>query len=244
MISENRINNDLVVLEEKNGLQFGTDAYLLAAFVKQKRRGVVLDLCSGNGVIALLLLGRDKINGAYCVDIRENCIELCRKNAEANGFGERITPIVSDCRELRLEPVADMCVCNPPYMKAVGGVNKYTEAYVSRHETSATMADFAVSISKNIKHGGDAYIVYRPDRLCELLVACRAAGIEPKRAVFVYPTTRHEPCLVLLHCKKGGGEGMRVSEPLIMYKECAGGEYSDDLKYIYENMSFPEDFYK
>ncbi len=245
MISENKINDDLVLFEEKNGLQFGTDAYLLAAFTRRNGKKTALDLCCGSGVIALILLNKKKAGRAYCVDVREECVRLCEKNAERNGFSDKLDAVCVDARELTLPSPVDICVCNPPYLRAeCGGKNAHDESYSSRHETGADMASFARCMARNVRHGGDCYIVYRPDRLCELMSSCRAAGIEPKRAVFVHPTSDHRPSLVLLHCKRGGAEGMTVTRPLIIYKAEAGGEYTSELKYIYENTEFPEDYYK
>lgn len=248
MISENKINDDLVLSEEKNGLTFGTDAYLLASFVKRNAKSSALDLCSGSGVIALILLNKNKIKNAHCVDLRDSCITLCRQNAEKNGFSDRLTASQADATEFSSpssDSLYDICVCNPPYLRAeCGGKNAHDESYISRHETSAVMSDFAACMARCLRHGGDCYIVYRPDRLCELTVSCRAAHLEPKRLIFVYPTPSHRPCLVLLHCKKGGAEGMVVTKPLIIYKNEVGKEYTDDLKYIYENTELPEEFYK
>jgi tRNA1Val (adenine37-N6)-methyltransferase len=87
------------------------------------------------------------------------------------------------------------------------------------------------------------YAVYRPDRLAELLCACKLHGLEPKRMTLVYPTENHVPCLVLLEAKKNGAPGIFVTKPLIIYqsgKPQTNANYTDDMKYIYENGAFHE----
>ena len=49
-----QINEQLSLTSMKEGLTFGTDAYLLSAYVRRRTRGRAVDLGSGTGVIALL----------------------------------------------------------------------------------------------------------------------------------------------------------------------------------------------
>ena len=53
------INEELSLIQLKRGLTFGTDAYLLSAFVKEKA-GRGADLGSGTGVASLLCLTKNK----------------------------------------------------------------------------------------------------------------------------------------------------------------------------------------
>ncbi len=241
----NNINESLGITEETNGLRFGMDAYLLASYVRKNSKKRLLETCCGSGVITMLLLAREKCKESVCVDIQPQAIKLCEKNAAHNGFSHRVTTICSDVKELRLDRETDLCVFNPPYMRADSGkVSRRTESYISRHESSANIFDFFACAKRCVKDGGDVYAVYVPDRLSELLCAASTNMIEPKRLTLVYPTSEHKPCLVLLQCKKNGAPGISVTRPLIIYENEAGGEYSAHMKYIYDNMSFSEEFTK
>ena len=47
----------LKLIQNKEGFCFGIDAVLLSDFArKMKRKDTVVDLCSGNGIVAILLL--------------------------------------------------------------------------------------------------------------------------------------------------------------------------------------------
>ena len=47
----------LKLIQNKDGFCFGIDAVLLSDFAKDmKRKEIVVDLCSGNGIVAILLL--------------------------------------------------------------------------------------------------------------------------------------------------------------------------------------------
>ena len=58
-----KINNDLSIIQNPDGLTFGTDAYLLSAFVKGGARLAGADLGSGTGVIPLLCLSKTRRRG-------------------------------------------------------------------------------------------------------------------------------------------------------------------------------------
>ena len=121
-----------------------------------------------------------------------------------------------------------------------GKRNDADEKYIARHEVMGAISDFCACASRLLKYGGKFYAVYRPDRLSDLLLAMRGVGIEPKRATFVHADIKHEPSMVLIEGRLGGGNGLKLTRPLII-SDC--GSESDDFKYIMENGSFPEDFY-
>ena len=92
-----------------------------------------------------------------------------------------------------------------------------------------------------MKFGGSFYVVYRPDRLVDLMDALRASKLEPKRMTMVYNSVGHLPSLVLLEAKKGASSGMFVTRPLILTEK--DGTSTETCKNIYENGVF-ETYYE
>ena len=68
------INEDLSLVQLKTGLTFGTDAYLLSAFVKSGKKGA--DLGAGTGVASLLCLSKNKLDFVYTVEIQERFADI------------------------------------------------------------------------------------------------------------------------------------------------------------------------
>ena len=236
------VNDGLKLIQKTEGLTFGTDALLLAAFIGKKYE-CGAELGSGSGIVSMLLLSRDKVKEIWAVEVQEEYAELTRRNAELNGLSARLHPVLADAREFGCERELDLVFTNPPYMKADSGkACGLDKKNVARHEICGDIGDFCRSAKRLLKHGGDFAAVYRPDRLCDLLCAMRDAGIEPKRATFVYATPKKEPSMVLVLGKKGGRSGMICTPPLIIYGDSSHKEYTDDMKYIMENGSFPEGF--
>ena len=54
------VNEHIRLIQNTDGLTFGTDAYLLAAYVRPKRSAAAVDLGSGTGIIPLLCAARRK----------------------------------------------------------------------------------------------------------------------------------------------------------------------------------------
>ena len=59
------INEKLSLIQKKDGLMFGTDAYLLAAYAKDGRSMRAAELGAGTGVVSLLMLAKDKAETVY-----------------------------------------------------------------------------------------------------------------------------------------------------------------------------------
>ena len=230
--SLNEINNNLRLIEKKDGLTFGSDAYLLAAYVRTSRKARAADLGSGTGVIPLLLLSRNKIADCAALEVQPEFAELISRNAAINGFADRLRSVQTDVRE----------VSAGTYMKTSGKICVSGRKQIARHEVHGGIGDFCLAAGRLLRHGGLFYAVWRPDRLVDLISSMRCAGLEPKRMTMVHSRVSLPPCLVLCEAKKGAAPGCHVTPPLIMYREMS--VYTDTLTRIYETGEFDEPFRK
>lgn len=234
------VNDNLRLIQDTEGLTFGTDALLLAGYIGGKRRRGC-ELGAGSGIISLLLLTREKLSECVALEVQPHYAELTRRNAEENGLLERLSAVCCDVREYKCEREFELVYSNPPYMKVIPGKENASEKKnVARHEVLGGIADFCACAARILKFGGDFACVYRPDRLCDLMWAMRSSGLEPKRMTMVHADTDSEPSMVLIEAKRGGRSGMTVTSPLIVYSDATHREYSSDMKFIMENGSFPD----
>lgn len=236
-----KINDSLSLIQRKGGLTFGTDAYLLSAFVRPNPYAVCCELGGGCGVIPLLCMGRDKFRHMYTAEIQTVYAEVIRRNAELNGMSDKITAINDDVRNLTPAMIggeADAVLSNPPYMKNDSGKsNDNEEMSIARRELNGTIVDFCKAASRLLRFGGLFYVVYRPDRLAELFAALHDVHLEPKRMITVYPSSHDNPCLVLIEAKKGGKPSLIQSPPLIIYEDKARQIYTPELDRVYDTCS-------
>ena len=110
------VNEQIKLIQRRDGLTFGTDAYLLAAYVRPRSSAVAVDLGSGTGIIPLLCLARDKACRFTAVEIQPAFAELIGRNAALNGFSDRLTPLCSDVRRITPSTVGgevDLVTANP-----------------------------------------------------------------------------------------------------------------------------------
>ena len=87
-----------------------------------------------------------------------------------------------------------------------------------------------------LEWGSPFYVVYRPDRLCDLISAMRSSGIEPKRMCFVQCDELHEPSLVLVEGIRGGSAALRLL-PTLMLRDRDEND-SERYREIIGSMSF------
>ncbi|MBR5242377.1 MAG: methyltransferase [Clostridia bacterium] len=237
------VNESIRLIQRTDGLTFGTDALLLASYVNLNS-GSGCELGGGTGIISFLLLSRKKLSSTACVEIQEEYASLIRRNAELNGLSDKIDVICSDVRDYSPGVTFDTVYSNPPYMKATSGKRNITDAKnVARHEIFGDIKDFCESAKKLTRFGGSFYAVYRPDRLTDLLYSMKSCQLEPKRITFVHANKDSQSSIVLVEARRGGGVGSLLTKPLFIYDDKENKTYSNDMKYILDNGSFPNEFY-
>ena len=242
------VNEKISLIQKKDGLTFGTDAFLLAAFINQQKKDYAVEFGAGTGIISLLLAARNKFSSIDAVEIQQDFYDVMVRNIALNNLDIKIKAYCCDVRDIHntlTDREADVVFSNPPYMLMNSGKrNESDRKYIARHEVCGNIDDFCRAAFRKLKHGGKFYCVWRPDRLTSLMSALRANRLEPKRILFVHSDLNSEPSMVLVSSTKGGAEGARVLPPLFLYDAEANDNGSrvmtDTAKKIYETMSFED----
>ncbi len=225
--------NDFKISVSKNHT-FGTDAVLLYNFANAKKNDTAVDLGTGCGIIALLMLRDNKCQKVYGVDISEEAIDLCLDTKERLNL-EKFKPILANLTELKGKipfGSASLVVCNPPYKAKGAGIKSANpRELVARHETECELRDIVKTAAKLLNTGGRFCVCQRPERTAELLCLMSEEKLQPKRIRFVAKRPENEPWLVLIEGKKGANRGNRVAPTLFVEK--ADGSFSDEMLEIY-----------
>lgn len=235
--------DNLKIIQNKEYFCFGMDSILLANFVDSiNRKNIIVDFCSGSGVIPVVISAKKKYRGIIAVEIQDEMYELLSKNILINGLEGTIFPMQSDIKDIKLlknlvlekynRDNVDIIVCNPPYKKIGTGVqNENKVKYIARHEERCTLEDVFLSASKLLKSKGKLYLVHKPDRLVDLLEIARKYSLEPKKIRFIHPKFDSRASIVLIEYVKNGGIELIVEKPLIEYLD--DGNYTDEIYSIY-----------
>ncbi len=226
----------LRLIQDPSLFCFGMDAVLLSAFSAAQPGSRILDLCSGNGVIPILLSARTTDTKLTGMEIQEKSADLFRRSVEMNGLTDRIEVVCGDVKNAvsLFGPAGfDVLTCNPPYMIADHGLlNPESAKNVARHEILCTWRDIVEQAAKLLKPKGHFFIVHRPFRLPELFCELCEAGLEPKRMRMVYPFIDREPNMVLIEAVRGGNPRLKSEPPLIIYE--SPGVYTKEVRELYE----------
>ena len=236
------VNENIKLIQKKNGLTFGTDAFLLAAFINAQKNGTAAELGGGTGIISLLCAAREKFKKIYCVEIQNDFADIIERNTVLNGLGDKVASVCSDIRNVSPANIGcelDAVFSNPPYMKADSGKrNEHDEKYIARHEVCGDIGDFCACAKRLLKHGGHFYCVWRPDRLVDLICAMRENNLEPKKMCFVHANTHSAPSMVLVKAKKGASPSVIIDEPLFLNLDNDPKLLTERAKKIYEECNF------
>lgn len=95
--------DNLKVIQNSKEFCFGIDSVLLSDFAKgAKKHKKIVDLCTGNGVIAILLSAKlPKAKEIIGVEIQEYSAELANRSIELNNLQDKITIINKDLLKIK-----------------------------------------------------------------------------------------------------------------------------------------------
>lgn len=228
--------NGYKIIQNTNGFCFGIDAVLLSDFAKDIRHNsIVADLCTGTGIISILLAGKTQAKKIYGVEIQETVADMATRSVKLNHLEDKITIVNDDLNNLASSfdfGSFDAIVTNPPYMKPNSGLTNISkEKLISRHEVMCSLEDVISVSSKLLKNNGCFYIVHRPDRLVDIMFLLRKYKLEPKVLRFVQPFVDKAPNLLLIKAVKNGNAFLKIETPLVVYN--ADNSYTDEIFKIY-----------
>jgi tRNA1Val (adenine37-N6)-methyltransferase len=227
--------NGFHIIQNPEKFCFGIDAVLLSGFARIKKGSRVLDLCTGTGIIPILLAAKTEVSEIIAVEIQEESADMARRSVSVNGLDETIRIDIGDVKDAIKNygrNTFDAVTCNPPYTPCGKGLKNPEDAKaIARHEILCNLRDVCEQAAGVLKEGGRFFMVHRPARLVEIITTMTELRLEPKRIKFVQPFEDKSPNLVLIEAVKNGGRELRVEKPVIVYKE--PGVYSDEIYDIY-----------
>lgn len=229
--------NGYKLIQNPEKFCFGVDAVLLSVFAQVKKGERSLDLCTGNGVIPILMEAKTFGSEFYGVEIQRESVDLAQRSVRLNNLEDKIKIFEFDIKEINENKLGgrfNVVTVNPPYMNSGGGLtNNLDSVTVARHEILCSLEDVISSASRMLTSGGRFYMIHRPQRLTDIFVNLRRYKLEPKVIRFVQPFEGKEPAMVLVEARRDGKPMLKVLPPLIIYKSI--GEYTEEVYNMYYN---------
>jgi tRNA1(Val) A37 N6-methylase TrmN6 len=228
------MTHQLRIIQSDEVFSFSLDAVLLARFCTVPLRGKIIDLCTGNAVIPLLMSTRTKAT-IYAVEIQERLADMALRSVVLNELQEQIHIMQGDLRKAHEtfgHGQFDLVTVNPPYLPVIAGVQNSNEHFAAaRHEIHCNLEEVVTACAKLVRAGGKVAMVHRPSRLVDIMTLMRQYRLEPKRIRFVHPRIGEEANMVLVEAIKDGKPEVRLLPPVIAFKN--ESDYGDELMQIF-----------
>ncbi len=209
------LDHGMVILQKKDGFRFGEDAVMVAEFFTPAKSGNLLDIGTGTGIISLILSRDPKIDKITSVEIQEEMAGMAKRSVEKNNLLEKIEVLNIDIKKLNRGNTYDYIVSNPPYMKSSHGkVNSRSMKAISRHEITLNLEELIDQSRRPLKPGGSLTLIYRSERMVELLNNLSQSGFYPKRIQNIFSETTKVSKLFMIEAVKGKNKGFEFLEPL------------------------------
>lgn len=205
------------IFQNDEYFKFSIDSILLAEFVlKRKNAKKILDLCTGNAPVPLILsekYGEEvSITG---VELQKEIYQMGVDSVHYNNV-HNITLVNKNILDFKSQEKYSIITCNPPYFKEYneGIINQNRIKAIARHEIEITLEDIIKVASKCIENKGYFYLVHRPERLIEILDLCKKYHFGIKTIQFVYPDRDSDCKLVLFETCFNGEDYCKILAPI------------------------------
>lgn len=216
------VKNDLYdyqnryIYQDTDFFKFSIDSILLAEFVDKKDlKGNILDICTGNGAVSLILSEYTKSN-IVGFEIQNKIASLATMSVEENNLSKQIKIINDDAKNLFKyynKGFFDTMVCNPPYFEFNGNmINNLEEMTIARHEVYLTLENIFQIADYALSSKGTLYIVNRAQRLDELIIFGNKYNIGIKKIQLIKTKKDKSPSLVIIKAVKNSKKHVIIND--------------------------------
>ncbi|MEG1706679.1 MAG: methyltransferase, partial [Clostridia bacterium] len=194
----------------------------------------IVELCSGSGVISILIAKKFRPKKIVAVEIQSDLAEMSERSIALNDLQEVVTVVNADlinCHKF-IGTGYDIVVVNPPYRKQGAGEKQEEDSIaLCRHEIAVNLSQVIAESSRLLNSKGSMYLVHQAERLTEIVLLCHDNKMEVKELTLVCSHPGDAPNLVLARAVKDGKAGVKINAPIIMFDEF--GEYTHTVKKLY-----------
>jgi tRNA1Val (adenine37-N6)-methyltransferase len=239
-----RLTRGLRIIQRRRGHRAATDDTLLAWAAARARPDAAsaLDLGTGKGAAAMLLLGRLPSCRVIGIEALAASHDLAVRNAALNGLADRFEPRLGDLRDpaiLRDSPPFDLVMGAPPFMPLGSGVPPQEETRAAgRFELRGGVREFSEAAARHLAPGGKAVLLMdgldRSDG--RALAALAAVGLHLHRVLTVRPRPDEPPTYRIY---EAGADPCASYEVELCLRESAGDAFSTRYLALRDEMDLP-----
>ena len=205
------------IVQKSDYFKFSLDSILLANFVNiNMSDSKLLDFCTGNCPIPIIL--SNSIKNIVAFEVQKEIYELGDESLKLNNINnvKLINDDIKNIGNYYEEGYFDIITCNPPYFKVIDSsrINDNNVKAIARHEILIKLEDIVSLAYKFLRDKGKLYIVYRPDRLMELLKLFDKYKFGVKKLQCCYNNSDSLSSMILIEAMKNGQDDLKILAPL------------------------------
>ena len=205
------------IVQKSDYFKFSLDSMLLANFVNiNMSDSKLLDFCTGNCPIPIIL--SNSIKNIVAFEVQKEIYELGDESLKLNNINnvKLINDDIKNIGNYYEEGYFDIITCNPPYFKVIDSsrINDNSVKAIARHEILIKLEDIVYLAYKFLRDKGKLYIVYRPDRLMELLKLFDKYKFGVKKLQCCYNNSDSLSSMILIEAMKNGHDDLKILAPL------------------------------
>lgn len=220
------------IVQDKCAMKVGTDSVLLASWCKI-RKGKVLDIGSGTGVMSLMLAQRDKSIYVDAIDINKAAYLQTKENIAHSPWSSRVKAYHSSLQHFNTDKTFQVIITNPPYFSNAFK-SPEQDRNEARHNDALSWEDLLVGVKKHLSTEG-LFVVVLPSQAHESFIAlAQKKGLFLARKCLVFPNPLKKAKRVLMEFKQ--------QETSVVYEELTI-EKEERHHYTEEYVNLTKDFY-
>ena len=205
------------IVQKSDYFKFSLDSMLLANFVNiNMSDSKLLDFCTGNCPVPIIL--SNSIKNIVAFEVQKEIYELGDESLKLNNINnvKLINDDIKNIGNYYEEGYFDIITCNPPYFKVIDSsrINDNNVKAIARHEILIKLEDIVYLAYKFLRDKGKLYIVYRPDRLMELLKLFDKYKFGVKKLQCCYNNSESLSSMILIEAMKNGQDDLKILAPL------------------------------
>lgn len=237
-----RLTGEWFILQRARGHRHSIDDVLTAAYALENSPAVeqLLDLGTGIGSVGLLVLwGLAGSASLTAIEAQTVSHRLLLANLAGNGLQRRVTPLLGDLRELRLDQRFPLITGSPPYFPTTAGiVPQDSQKAHARFELRGDVSDYARAAQRHLAPGGRFVFCFPSPQKRRALAAAESAGLAVISVRDVVPRAGLAPLFSLFACGVAdvAVPACRIDPPLVVRD--AAGAITDAMQAVRRGFGF------
>jgi tRNA1Val (adenine37-N6)-methyltransferase len=206
------------------GLKISTEACLFGAWTSVQARGLCLDIGTGCGLLAAMMVQANPKIQVKALEIHPEVALLAAENFEKSPFKERLQVIQTDVNTYSPDVKFDFICSNPPFFTNHLAATDPAK-HMAIHSDHLSPADLVASIDRLLAEEGEFAVLYPEDVLAQFEKTLQSKGLYFNEKVKIH-SNPDSPVLRVMAC---GSRKEKLTEERRLHIKTEQGDYSPEF---------------